>query len=168
MSLFRYFVKSRTTATLQHWPARLVPPPRASSGAPKRRHCSTVSENVFDGLRNDDADRHLAVVGAVGCIERAAAVIEPNLALDALPEVRPSSACASAEGYSATRGRAQAICDSCSSVAINLVLLHVWQFAFQSEARTRWNPGGACHPKARGRHRRTSARSGSGRKNTRH
>ena len=29
-----YFEKSRTTATLQHWPARLVPPPRPRTGAP--------------------------------------------------------------------------------------------------------------------------------------
>lgn len=28
-----YFEKSRMTATLQHWPAREVPPPRARSGA---------------------------------------------------------------------------------------------------------------------------------------
>ena len=34
---FMYFEKSSTTATLQLWPARLVPPPRESTGAPWRR-----------------------------------------------------------------------------------------------------------------------------------
>ena len=38
-----YFEKSRTTATLQHWPARLVPPPRESTGAPNSRHAATVA-----------------------------------------------------------------------------------------------------------------------------
>jgi hypothetical protein len=32
-----------TTATLQHWPARLVPPPRLSTGAPKSRQVATVA-----------------------------------------------------------------------------------------------------------------------------
>ena len=31
---FMYFVKSSTTATLQHWPARLVPAPLGSTGTP--------------------------------------------------------------------------------------------------------------------------------------
>ena len=39
---FMYFDVSRTTATLQHWPAKLVPPPRARMGAPKLRAISTV------------------------------------------------------------------------------------------------------------------------------
>ena len=33
-------------------------------------------ENVFFIARNDDADRYLAVIGAVGCIESAAARVE--------------------------------------------------------------------------------------------
>ena len=37
-----YFEKSMTTATLQHCPARLVPPPRDRIGAPNRRAHSTV------------------------------------------------------------------------------------------------------------------------------
>jgi hypothetical protein len=32
-----------TTATLQHWPARLVPPPRGSTGARCSRQTRTVS-----------------------------------------------------------------------------------------------------------------------------
>src|SRR5438128_112788 len=35
---FMYFEVSMTTATLQHCPARLVPPPRASTGALYARH----------------------------------------------------------------------------------------------------------------------------------
>jgi hypothetical protein len=38
----RYFDQSTTTATLQHWPARLVPPPRDSIGASCARHTSMV------------------------------------------------------------------------------------------------------------------------------
>ena len=40
---FMYFEKSRMTATLQHWPARLVPPPRGSTGAPNSRHAARVA-----------------------------------------------------------------------------------------------------------------------------
>src|SRR5437764_467553 len=40
---FRYFEQSMTSATLQHWPARLVPPPRMVMGAPKRRAAATDS-----------------------------------------------------------------------------------------------------------------------------
>src|ERR1051325_3962505 len=39
---FRYFEKSSTTATLQHCPQRLVPPPRGSTGAPCFLQTSTV------------------------------------------------------------------------------------------------------------------------------
>src|SRR5450759_4375259 len=35
-------------------------------------------EHVFFVARNDDADRDLAVIGAVGCVERAAARVEAN------------------------------------------------------------------------------------------
>ena len=37
-----YLEKSITTATLQHWPARLVPVPRPVIGAPSFRHISTA------------------------------------------------------------------------------------------------------------------------------
>jgi len=36
-------------------------------------------KNVFFVARNDDADRYLAVIGAVGCVESAAARVEPDL-----------------------------------------------------------------------------------------
>ena len=36
-------------------------------------------ENVFLIARNDDADRNLAVIGAVGCVESAAARVEADL-----------------------------------------------------------------------------------------
>ena len=38
----RYLEKSRTTATLQHWPARLVPPPRDSTGTSCARQTATA------------------------------------------------------------------------------------------------------------------------------
>ena len=38
-----YFEKSMTTATLQHCPARLVPPPRERIGAPNSRQAATVA-----------------------------------------------------------------------------------------------------------------------------
>src|SRR5437763_3026175 len=40
---WQYFVQSITTAALVHWPARLVPPPRESTGAPCSRHTATLS-----------------------------------------------------------------------------------------------------------------------------
>jgi hypothetical protein len=40
---WRYFIVSMTTATLQHWPARLVPAPRESTGTSWRRHAATVA-----------------------------------------------------------------------------------------------------------------------------
>ena len=79
---FRYFEQSITTATLQHWPARLVPPPRERIGAPCARQTATVAIDVVDVARDDDADRHLAVVRAVGRVERAAAGVEAHLAAD--------------------------------------------------------------------------------------
>jgi hypothetical protein len=36
-------------------------------------------ENVFFVARNYNADRHLAIVGAIGCVEGAAARVEANL-----------------------------------------------------------------------------------------
>ena len=42
-----YLVKSSTTATLQHWPARLVPAPRGSTGAPKLRQAATAATTSF-------------------------------------------------------------------------------------------------------------------------
>ena len=42
-SVLQYFDQSMTTAVFVHSPARLVPPPRDSSGAPWRRHTSTAA-----------------------------------------------------------------------------------------------------------------------------
>src|SRR5207248_1311966 len=38
-----YFDQSSMTATLQHWPPRLVPPPRDSTGTACSRHTATAS-----------------------------------------------------------------------------------------------------------------------------
>ena len=42
-SRWQYFDQSITTAALQHSPARLVPPPRDSTGAPSFRHTAMAS-----------------------------------------------------------------------------------------------------------------------------
>ena len=45
----RYFEKSSTTATFTAWPARLVPPPRETTGASCSRHAgiaATTSSTV--------------------------------------------------------------------------------------------------------------------------
>ena len=92
-----YFVKSKTTATLQHWPARLVPAPRGSTGAPNWRQAATRRDDVVGVARDDEADRNLAVVGGVGGVERAAAGVEADLAADralqSLLDGRPRSPC---------------------------------------------------------------------------
>ena len=88
-----YFVKSSTTATLQHWPARLVPAPRGRTGAPNLRHDRHRRDHIVGVARNDEADRNLAVVRAVGGVQRAAAAIEADFAANlALQRSRSRSA----------------------------------------------------------------------------
>ena len=77
---FRYFDMSRTTATLQHWPARLVPAPRGRMGAPASRQARMVATTSSQRPRDHHADRHLPVVRGVGRVERARAVVEAHLA----------------------------------------------------------------------------------------
>ena len=76
-----YFVKSRTTATLQHCPASDVPPPRQRMGALNSRQ-----EDVVVVARNYNSDRDLAVIGGVGCVESAGAVVEADFSSDAAAE----------------------------------------------------------------------------------
>ena len=94
----RYFEKSMTTATLQHWPARLVPPPRDEDRRAVIAADATVADHVVDRARDHHADRELAVVRAVGGIERAAAGVEADLALDR----RASSAASARRSISPT------------------------------------------------------------------
>src|SRR5207253_481096 len=61
--------------------------------AAARKHRRIVSaarlerfENIVDTFRNDDADGHLSVVRPVRRVERAASVVEPDLAADAFPQ----------------------------------------------------------------------------------
>ena len=54
---FRYFEKSMTTATLQHWPARLVPAPRGRIGAPNSRHAAIAAATSSSSSGIDEADR---------------------------------------------------------------------------------------------------------------
>jgi len=47
---FRYLEKSSTTAALHPWPARLVPPPRESTGAPNLRQTVTAATTSASSL----------------------------------------------------------------------------------------------------------------------
>ncbi len=49
-SRLQNLLQSSTTAALQHWPARLVPPPRESSGTSNSRHTATAS-TAASGVR---------------------------------------------------------------------------------------------------------------------
>ena len=81
-----YFVKSRTTATLQHCPASDVPPPRQRMGALNSRQVaiaartSSLSRGITTPIGN------LAVIGGVGRVESAGAVVEADFAADAAAE----------------------------------------------------------------------------------
>ena len=75
-----------TTATLQHCPARVVPPPRGRE-APDTSASGDGLDHVVQTRGDDDADRHLAVVGGVGRVEGPVAVVEADLALEALAKV---------------------------------------------------------------------------------
>ena len=77
-----YLVKSRTTATLQHCPASEVPPPRQSKGAPNSRQYGNRGEDVVGVARKNDSDGDLAIIGSVGGVEGAAAVVEADVAAE--------------------------------------------------------------------------------------
>ena len=83
---WQYFDQSMTTATLHVCPARLVPPPRDTTGAPCSRHTAIACSAGLDGAWYHHADRHLAVVRRVGAVGAAAARVEPDLAVDPLPQ----------------------------------------------------------------------------------
>ncbi len=80
---------------LVHWPARLVPPPRESTGAPV---VAADRDGVYcgvDGSGDDHADGDLAEVRGVGRVGGPGAGVEAHLAVDpvaqgalALREVR--------------------------------------------------------------------------------
>src|SRR5207248_3943462 len=64
-----YFEKSRTTATLQHWPASDVPPPRARIGAPcfrARATAATTSDRKSTRLNSS----HRTISYAVFCLKK--------------------------------------------------------------------------------------------------
>ncbi len=66
---------------------------QARAAAPRQERCTVAAadgdgrDHVVDVLGDDDADRHLAVVRAVGGVERAAAGVEPDLAADRLAQL---------------------------------------------------------------------------------
>src|SRR5882762_578451 len=74
---FMYFVKSSTTATLQHWPARLVPAPRGSTGAPNLRHAATVATTSWSSRGTTNP----MVIWRVCGVQGAAAAVEAHLSL---------------------------------------------------------------------------------------
>ena len=82
-----YFVKSSTTATLQLWPARLVPEPRASIGALERSAHGDRGAHVFFVAWHDNANGYLPVVRGVGGVQRPAAAIEAHFAAHGAPEL---------------------------------------------------------------------------------
>ena len=84
---WQYLDQSMTTAALHACPARLVPPPRDTTGAPCSRHTATACDAGLDGAGDDHADRHLPVVRRVGAVSAAAARVEPHLPVDPPPQV---------------------------------------------------------------------------------
>ncbi len=97
-----YFDQSITMATLQHWPARLVPPPRDSTGAPNFRAGSNRLHHILFRLRNHDADWYLAIVGGVHRIHCLAARVKAHLAFDVPSQLasRPATSTVPAERQS--------------------------------------------------------------------
>jgi hypothetical protein len=83
----QYLDQSMTTAALHDCPARLVPPPRDTTGTLCPTQTFTASGGGLDGAGHHDADRHLAVVRRVRAVGAAAARVEPDLAVDPLPQV---------------------------------------------------------------------------------
>ena len=75
-----YFEKSSTTATLQHCPASEVPAAAAEHGRAVLAADGDGGDYIVGIFGEDNADRDLAVVGTVGGVEGAAAVVEANLA----------------------------------------------------------------------------------------
>ncbi len=76
-----YREKSKTTATLAHWPARLVPAAARENGCAE---CAASGERGFHvgGVaRKDDADGKLAIVGGVRGVEGARSKIEADFAV---------------------------------------------------------------------------------------
>ena len=84
---FRCLDQSITTATLQQ-------PPVKAGAAAARQERRTMSpadrdrlDHIVDVPGNHDADRHLAIVRAVGCVKGAAAGVESHLAADHLAQL---------------------------------------------------------------------------------
>ena len=117
----RYFDMSSTTATLQHWPARLVPPPRGRDRrADAGGRSATAGDHVVAIARDDDADRHLAVVRGVGRVERAGAGVEAHLA--ARRARRSSSASAREANAASWRARIHTSSRTLSERTVSAIL----------------------------------------------
>ena len=75
-----YLVKSRITATLQDWPARLVPAPRGSTGAPNFLHAAIAAFTSPASRGTTRPMGNLPVVRGVRGIKRSAPHVEANFA----------------------------------------------------------------------------------------
>jgi len=63
----------------------------AAAREDRRTKFSTERQSFLDVLgvaRNDDTNRRLPIIGAVGCVEGSAAAIKADLTLDFAPEFR--------------------------------------------------------------------------------
>ena len=83
-----YFEKSSTTATLQHCPARLVPPPRERTGASKFAADGDGGFHVGSAAWHYNSDGNLAVVRCVSCVESARGLVEADFSADCGSETR--------------------------------------------------------------------------------
>ena len=124
-------------------------------------------DNVLDAFGHDDADGHLPVVRSVRGVESTAAIVEADLAFDALFQL----------GFEIMRftGRVISRVRACpgdlrfmQQTCHRLCTSPYRSACIQCRSRGVLNPGTASRLKARPRPRRTSPRSCSDRKSTQH
>src|ERR1700749_3774296 len=77
---WQYFDQSSTTAVFVHWPARLVPPPRDSTGTPCSRHTATASA-AASGVRGTTTPIGTCRKLDASVEYAAGAGVEPDLAI---------------------------------------------------------------------------------------
>ena len=152
-----YFEKSMTTATLQHWPARLVPPPRERIGAPcaGRRATVATTSSTSAGARRRSApggSSSRRSRRARGCRRRSGPRPRPT-AREIVLESRPRVLVA-VGGARARTGSAGTLVGRRDTVR---------SARFSSRPARLGDQVGRSRSRARGRRRRAAARSGRGR-----
>lgn len=85
-SRWQYFLQSSTTAMLQHSPPGSCRPAGQQRGAVLATDRHRLDRGVHCA-RDDHADRHLPVVGAVRGVRGAGALIEADLAVDPVAQI---------------------------------------------------------------------------------